>query len=119
MLERHAEELDSLWANYNLSIKKLAEEHNKTLKSRIVTIKKRPKKAIAEKLEEKSNSQKATAVSFKVVPMKKRVRKELDIKVEEQHGGQNGEVIDDITLINDNGPVRTAILPKFLGFMRL
>lgn len=29
MLERHAKELDTLWANYNLAIKKLASEHNK------------------------------------------------------------------------------------------
>ena len=119
MLERHAEELDSLWANYNLSVKKLVEEHNKTLKSRMVTIRKRPKRAIAEKPQEKSNSQKAAAVSSKVLPMKKRVRRELDTKVEEQHVGQNGEVIDDIALINDNRPDRSAALPKLLAFMRL
>jgi len=29
MLERHAQELDTLWANYNLAVKKLASEHNK------------------------------------------------------------------------------------------
>jgi hypothetical protein len=29
MLERHAVELDTLWANYNLAVKKLASEHNK------------------------------------------------------------------------------------------
>ncbi len=35
MLERHAQELDTLWGNYNLAVKKLASEHNKqTVKSR-------------------------------------------------------------------------------------
>jgi hypothetical protein len=35
MLERHAKELDTLWANYNLAVKKLAKEHNKkSVKSR-------------------------------------------------------------------------------------
>ena len=29
MLERHAQELDTLWANYNLAVKKLASDHNK------------------------------------------------------------------------------------------
>jgi hypothetical protein len=29
MLERHALELDTLWANYNLAVKKLASEHSK------------------------------------------------------------------------------------------
>jgi hypothetical protein len=29
MLERHAQELDTLWANYNLAVKKLAGDHNK------------------------------------------------------------------------------------------
>jgi hypothetical protein len=29
MLERHAQELDTLWANYNLAVKKLASNHNK------------------------------------------------------------------------------------------
>jgi hypothetical protein len=86
----------------------LVEEHNKTLKSRMVTIRKRPKRAIAEKPQEKSNSQKAAAVGSKVLPMKKRMRRELDTKVEEQNVGQNGEVIDDIALINDNRPDRST-----------
>lgn len=34
MLERHAQELDTLWGNYNLAVKKLAAEHNKAVKSR-------------------------------------------------------------------------------------
>lgn len=34
MLERHAQELDTLWGNYNLAVKKLASEHNKAAKSR-------------------------------------------------------------------------------------
>jgi hypothetical protein len=34
MLERHAQELDTLWANYNLAVKRLASEHNKAIKSR-------------------------------------------------------------------------------------
>lgn len=29
MLERHAQELDTLWANYNLAVKKLASDHNR------------------------------------------------------------------------------------------
>jgi hypothetical protein len=29
MLERHAQELDTLWANYNLAVKKLATDHNR------------------------------------------------------------------------------------------
>jgi hypothetical protein len=29
MLERHAQELDTLWAKYNLAVKKLASEHNR------------------------------------------------------------------------------------------
>jgi hypothetical protein len=48
MLERHAQELDSLWANYNLAVKKLANEHNKKpvkskaiIKSKTVPTKKR------------------------------------------------------------------------------
>ena len=46
MLERHAEELDTLWANYNLAVKKLASEHNKktvkakTIKSKAIPMKK-------------------------------------------------------------------------------
>lgn len=40
MLERHAQELDTLWADYNLSVKKLADEHNKSVKSKIVSMKK-------------------------------------------------------------------------------
>ncbi|MDN5753320.1 MAG: hypothetical protein L0H15_08565 [Nitrosospira sp.] len=40
MLERHAHELDTLWANYNLTVKKLADEHNKAVKSKIVSMKK-------------------------------------------------------------------------------
>ena len=43
MLERHAEELDTLWANYNLAVKKLASEHNKkTVKSQGHQIQGRP-----------------------------------------------------------------------------
>jgi hypothetical protein len=43
MLERHAQELDTLWANYNLAVKKLASEHNKKpLKSRNLKSKARP-----------------------------------------------------------------------------
>ena len=34
MLERHAQELDTLWAGYNLAVKRLASEHNKAVKSR-------------------------------------------------------------------------------------
>jgi hypothetical protein len=47
MLERHAQELDTLWANYNLAVKKLASEHNKktvktkTIKSKAGLLKKR------------------------------------------------------------------------------
>ena len=48
MLERHAEELDTLWANYNLAVKKLASAHNK--------------KAV-----------KAKAIKSKAIPMKKGV----------------------------------------------
>ncbi|HVW65423.1 MAG TPA: hypothetical protein VHB01_10440 [Nitrosospira sp.] len=37
MLERHAQELDTLWANYNLAVKKLADNHNrKAVKARAV-----------------------------------------------------------------------------------
>ncbi|KIO50022.1 hypothetical protein [Nitrosospira sp. NpAV] len=36
MLERHAQQLDTLWADYNLAVKKLAEAHNKAIKSKIV-----------------------------------------------------------------------------------
>ncbi|SFW19293.1 hypothetical protein [Nitrosovibrio sp. Nv17] len=38
MLERHAQELDTLWANYNLAVKKLAEEHNRLARSNIVSM---------------------------------------------------------------------------------
>ena len=48
MLERHAEELDTLWANYNLAVRKLASAHNK--------------KAV-----------KAKAIKSKAIPMKKGV----------------------------------------------
>ena len=48
MLERHAQELDTLWANYNLAVKKLASAHNK--------------KAV-----------KAKAIKSKAIPMKKGV----------------------------------------------
>ncbi|SEP25337.1 hypothetical protein [Nitrosovibrio sp. Nv6] len=47
MLERHAQELDTLWANYNLAVKKLASDHNKktakarTIKSTSVRIRKK------------------------------------------------------------------------------
>jgi hypothetical protein len=47
MLERHAQELDTLWANYNLAVKKLASQHNKKtvrskdLKSKAMPIRKK------------------------------------------------------------------------------
>ena len=45
MLERHAQELDTLWANYNLAVKKLASEHNKkTVKSKVIKPKTVPTK---------------------------------------------------------------------------
>ena len=45
MLERHAQELDTLWANYNLAVKKLASEHNKkTVKSKVIKSKTVPTK---------------------------------------------------------------------------
>ena len=40
MLERHAQELDTLWADYNLAVKKLADAHNKAIKSKIVPMNK-------------------------------------------------------------------------------
>lgn len=40
MLERHAQELDTLWTDYNLAVKKLADAHNKTIKSKIVPMNK-------------------------------------------------------------------------------
>lgn len=46
MLERHAQELDTLWAKYNLAVKKLANEHNrksvktKAIKPKVVPMKK-------------------------------------------------------------------------------
>ena len=52
MLERHAQELDTLWANYNLAVKKLASEHNKksvkskVIKSKTVPTKKRAKLSV-------------------------------------------------------------------------
>jgi hypothetical protein len=118
MLERHAQELDTLWGDYNLAVKTLAEEHNKAVKSRILAIKKAAKKAAAQKSEEKSRLQKAADTSFKVLPMKKRVKMESNIAAEEV-GGQNNELIDGNALTDDSGHVRNTILPKFLGFMRL
>lgn len=57
MLERHAQELDTLWANYNLAVKKLASEHNKkTAKSRDIKSKAMPirkKKILSVEPEEK------------------------------------------------------------------
>ena len=57
MLERHAQELDTLWANYNLAVKKLASEHNKkTVKSRVMKPKTAPmqkKKLLSFEPEEK------------------------------------------------------------------
>jgi hypothetical protein len=45
MLERHAQELDTLWANYNLAVKKLASEHNKkTVKTKAIKFKASPLK---------------------------------------------------------------------------
>ncbi len=40
MLERHAQELDTLWADYNFAVMKLADEHNKAIKSKIVPMNK-------------------------------------------------------------------------------
>src|SRR3954447_18091702 len=118
MLERHSQELDSLWGSYNLAVKKLAEEHNVTTKTRIVAIRKETKKTAAQKSEEKLRSQKPAAPSFKVLPMKKRVKRELDTEVEER-SHQNDELIDDVTPITASAWGRNVILPKFLGFMRL
>ena len=43
MLERHAEELDTLWAKYNLAVKKLAIENNKkTVKTKAIKSKVAP-----------------------------------------------------------------------------
>jgi hypothetical protein len=116
MLERHAQELDTLWADYNLAVKKLAEEHNRAVKSRILAIKKAAKKAAAQKSEEKSRLQKTADTSFKVLPMKKRVKMELNVA--EERGGQDNE-IHDVAPVSDSAPERNAILPKFFGFMRL
>ncbi len=40
MLERHAQELDTLWADYNFAVRKLADAHNKAIKSKIVPMNK-------------------------------------------------------------------------------
>lgn len=117
MLERHAQELDTLWAGYNLAVKKLAEEHNKAVKSRILAIKKAAKKAAAQKSEEKSRLQKAADTSFKVLPMKKRVKVESNMTIEER--GQDNELINGLPPGSDSAPERNALLPKFFGFMRL
>ena len=118
MLERHAQELDTLWADYNLAVKKLAEEHNKAVKFRILAIKKAAKKAAAQKPEEKSRLQTAADTGFKVLPMKKRVKMESNMTAEER-GGQDNELINGVTQVSDSAPERNALLPKFLGFMRL
>jgi hypothetical protein len=45
MLERHAQELDTLWANYTLAVKKLASEHNRKIrKTKVVKSKATPMK---------------------------------------------------------------------------
>lgn len=58
MLERHAQELDTLWADYNLAVKKLAAEHNKAAKSKTT----------------KSKAVKSSTMSMKskTVPMRKK-----------------------------------------------
>ena len=57
MLERHAQELDTLWANYNLAVKKLASDHNKkTVKARAIkstSVPIRKKRMLGVELEEK------------------------------------------------------------------
>lgn len=46
MLERHAQELDALWAQYNLAVKKLSEAHNSnsTQSSNVLPMKEMPRK---------------------------------------------------------------------------
>ena len=61
MLERHAQELDILWANYNLAVKKLASEHNKAIKSKAI---------------------KPRAIKSKVVPLRK--ERALNVEAEEK-----------------------------------
>ncbi|MDQ3184982.1 MAG: hypothetical protein M3Q16_00645 [Pseudomonadota bacterium] len=61
MLERHARELDTLWANYNLAVKKLASEHNKAIKSRAI---------------------KSGTIKSKVVPLRK--ERVLSVEAEEK-----------------------------------
>jgi len=53
MLERHAQELDTLWGDYNLAVKKLADEHNKTIKSKIVPMKKEKERVLSAQSAEK------------------------------------------------------------------
>ncbi len=118
MLERHAQELDALWTDYNLAVKKLAEGHNKAVKSSIVAIKKGVKKTLSEKPEEKTYSPKSASARSKVLPMKKRVKRE--IKIEEENPEQE-ELWDEnaSVAVIDNEPAKTAIFPNFLSFMRL
>src|SRR5690348_8087039 len=85
MLERHAQELDALWGDYNLAVKKLAEEHNKVIKSCITPEKKRVKKALSEKPEEKNYPQKDASVRSKILPMKKRVKREVILEAANRH----------------------------------
>ncbi|MDE2365664.1 MAG: hypothetical protein KGM95_01880 [Betaproteobacteria bacterium] len=116
ILERHAQELDALWASYNLAVKKLAEEHNRAMKSGIVPIKKGVKKALSEKPEEKNYPQKSVPVRSKIVPMKKRVKRE--VRIEEGNRWEEEELRKEDISIIDGEPVKTAALPNFLGFMR-
>lgn len=116
ILERHAQELDALWADYNLAVKKLAEEHNKAIKSMIVPIKKGVKKALAEKSEDKNYPQKIASARSKILPMKKRVKRE--VKIDEENRWAEEELRKEDTLIIDSEPAKTAMLPNFLGFMR-
>ncbi|SEK87137.1 hypothetical protein [Nitrosovibrio tenuis] len=116
MLERHAQELDALWGDYNLAVKKLAEEHNKIIKSRIVPIKKRVKKALSEKAEEKNYPQKDASVRSKILPMKKRVKREVTMEEENRREEEDLRKAD--SSIIDDEPIKTAKLPSFLSFMR-
>jgi hypothetical protein len=116
MLERHAQELDTLWADYNLAVKKLAEEHNQAIKSSIVPIKKRVKKALSEKPEEKNYSQKDASVRSKILPMKKRAKMEVTMEEEKRRGEEN--LRKEGSSIIDSEPIKAAKLSNFLGFMR-
>jgi hypothetical protein len=116
MLERHAQELDTLWADYNLAVKKLAEEHNQAIKSSIVPIKKRVRKALSEKSEEKNYSQKDASVRSKILPMKKRVKMEVMVEEEKRRGEE--DLRKEGSSIIDSEPIKAVKLSNFLGFMR-